>query len=324
MAAGDLHVIGASDGKLWHTVRFDTSGGPWQPFFDVKRKAGEKAGDFVDVDCAREAGSPGDAQGILHVVGVTGDGQLRYTVRESGSDHRWKPFPEKPLNPEGRGPFLRAAITAARQANRVEVVVAGVTAAGRLWVTTRKSATEFDEFTQIAASAGGDPAFRAVALAAVPGQQVKTHLAAVSSDGHLWHTVGQPGQWPSLQDVEAPAAAGNKPGDLTDVACSDNLDLGAASGDGHVWYATRNTDTSWEKFNDPETNPQVPGADRHVGAFLRIGVARLQSVLHLCGVTADGRLWHALSPGPGAVFRDVKNVIDPPPEVGSFQAVSCA
>jgi hypothetical protein len=275
-------------------------------------------GDFVDVDCAREAGGPGDAQGILHVVGVTGDGRLWYTVREAGGDHRWRPFPDKPLNPEGRGPFLQAAVTAARQANRVEVVVAGVTAAGRLWVTTRKSATEFNSLTQVPAPAGGNPAFRAVALAAVTGQQVNTHLAAVSSDGHIWHTVGRPGQWPSLQDVEAKlGAAGDKPGDLTDVDCSENLDLAAVSGNGHVWYATRNPDTSWEDFHDPE-------ADRHVGAFLRIGVARLQSGLHLCGVTADGRLWHTLGPGPGAVFRDVKNVISPPREVGSFQALGCA
>jgi hypothetical protein len=317
MAAGDLHVIGANDGKLWHTIRFDKPGGPWQAFFDVKEKAGTNVGDFVDVDCAREAGNPGDPEGILHVVGVTGDGRLWYTVRETGGDHHWKPFPKEPLNTGGPGPFLRAAVTAARQANRVEVVVAGVTAAGRLWVTTRKSATAFDRFTQVAPSAGGNPAFRAVALAAVAGQQVRTHLATVSSDGHLWHTVGQPGQWPSLQDVEAPAAAGNKPGDLTDIACSDNLDLGAVSGDGHVWHATRDPDTSWTDFTDPE-------ADQDVGTFLGIGVARLQSGLHLCGVTANGRLWHTLRSGPAPRFRDVKAVINPPQAVGSFQAVACA
>lgn len=316
MAAGDLHVIGANDGKLWHTIRFDRPGGPWQAFVDVKEKAG-KVGDFVDVDCARQEGSPGDAQGILHVVGVTGDGQLWYTVREAGGAHQWKRF-DKPLNPEGIGPFLQAAVTAARQGNRVEVVVAGVTAAGRLWVTTRKSATEFHPLTQVPAAAGGNPAFHAVALAAVV-DEVNTHLAAVSSDGHLWHTVGRPGQWPSLQDVEAKLAAGAKPGDLTDVDCSDNLDLAAVSGNGHVWYAKRNVNTSWEDFRDPE-------ADGHLGAFLRIGVARLQSVLHLCGVTADGRLCHTLGPGPGAVFRDIKAVIKPPPEmgVGSFQALGCA
>ena len=69
-----------------------------------------------------------------------------------------------------------------------------------------------------------------------------------------------------------------------------------------------------------------PEADQHVSAFLRMGVARLQSVLHLCGVTADGRLCHTLGPGPGAVFRDIKAVIKPPPEmgVGSFQALGCA
>jgi hypothetical protein len=321
MAAGDLHVIGVNDGNLWHTVRFSTPGGPWQDFFDVKAEAGD-VGDFVDVDCAREAG--GSGEGVLHVVGVTGDGRLWYTVREAGGDHRWRPFPDEPLNPKGPGPFLQAAVTTARQANRVEVVVAGVTAAGRLWVATRRSATAFDPFAQVAAPAGGNPAFRAAAVAAVAGQEVKTHLAAVSADGHIWHTVGRPGQWPTLQDVEATPAAGGEPGDLTDVDCSGNLDLAAVSGDGHVWHATRKPDTTWEDFLDPEADPRDPEAARHVGAFLRVGVARLQSGLHLCGVTADGRLWHALGPGPGAVFRDVKNVISPPRDVGSFQAVACA
>jgi hypothetical protein len=322
MAAGDLHLIGVNDGKLWHTIRLDQQGGPWHAFVDVKAEAGN-VGDFVDVDCAREAG----AQGILHVVGVTGNGLLWYTVREAGGDHPWRPFPDEPLNPQGPGPFLQAAVTTARQANRVEVVVAGVTAAGRLWMATRKSATAFNPFTQVAAPAGGNPAFRAAAVAAVAGQEVQTHLAAVSGDGHIWHTVGRPGQWPSLQDVEAkPAAAGDEPGDLTDVDCSDNLDLAAVSGNGHVWYARRKPDTSWEDFLDPEADLHDPKADRHVGDFLRIGVARLQSGLHLCGVTADGRLWHTLGTGPRAVFRDVKAVIDPPQAVGvgSFQAVACA
>lgn len=320
MVPQDLHVIGATtDGKLWHTIRFENpqAGLSWQPFGDVKVQTGD-VGAFVDVDCARELVEISDPQGILHVVGVTSDGRLWYTARDPASKG-WKPFRDGELSAGGPGPFLRAAITAAPQDDRVEVVVAGVTAAGRLWVTTRKSATEFHPLTQVPAAAGGNPAFHAVALAAVPGQQVNTHLAAVSSDGHLWHTVGRPGQWPSLQDVEAKPAAGEKPGDLTDVDCSDNLDLAAVSGNGHVWYAKRNVNTSWEDFRDPE-------ADGHLGAFLRIGVARLQSVLHLCGVTADGRLCHTLGPGPGAVFRDIKAVIKPPPEmgVGSFQALGCA
>lgn len=317
MAAEDLHVIGANDGKLWHTIRFGTPEGPWRAFDDVKGKAGN-VGDFVDVDCARGSRNPNDMQGILHVVGVTGDGQLWYTVREPGTDpDAWKPFRGGELISGGRGPFLRAAVTTARHANRVEVVVAGVTAAGRLWVTTRKSETAFHPFGMVSPAAGGNPAFRAVALAGVAGQELTTHLAAVSSDGHLWHMVGRPGQWPGLQDVEAPAAAGDKPGDLTDVACSDSLDLGAIAGDGHVWQTTRHPNTSWTDFIDPE-------ADTDVGTFLRIGVARLQSGLHICGVTADGRLWHTLRSGPGARFRDVKAVIRPPQAVGSFQAVACA
>ena len=96
MAAGDLHVIGVNDGKLWHTIRFSTPGGPWQAFVDVKEKAG-KVGDFVDVDCARQAGSPDDTQGILHVVGVTGDGRLWYTARDPVTHGECRPHRIEPL-----------------------------------------------------------------------------------------------------------------------------------------------------------------------------------------------------------------------------------
>jgi hypothetical protein len=322
VTAEDLHVIGATtDGKLWHTLRFGRPTGPlWQPFGDVKRDGGAgDVGAFVDVDCAREfTNDVQDPQGFLHVVGVTGDGRLWYTVRHAVT-HGWTPFRDRELSAGGPGPFLRAAVTTAHQVDQQGpsdfLTVAGVTADGGLWATTRRSEGEFHPFKQIAAPAGRDPTFRAVALAAVPSEAVWTHLAAVSGDGHLWYTAGQPGQWPPLQDVEE-TPAGKKPGDLTDVACSDDLDLGAVSGDGHVWHTTR--DGGWTPFIDPE-------AAKDVGTFMRIGVAGLPSGLHLCGVTSDGKLWHTLHPGaPGAKFGDVKKVINPPPAVGSFQAVACA
>ena len=316
MIPKDLHVIGATtDGKLWHTLRFEQPVGPsWQPFGDVKGQAGD-VGDFVDLDCAREFGGLDDPQGTLHVVGVTGDGRLWYTVRDAVT-HGWTPFRDRELSAGGPGPFLRAAVTTASQANRIEVVVAGVTADGGLWATTRKSASEFHPFTRSAPPAGGDPTVRAVALAAATGEVVKTHVAAVSGDGHLWHTVGRPGHWPPLQDVER-TAAGDKPGDLTDVACSDDLDMGAVAGDGHVWHTTRDASTTWTRFTDPE-------AAKDVGTFMRIGVAQIQSGLHICGVTSDGRLWHTLRTDAGARFGDVKTATHAPPAVGSFQAVACA
>lgn len=321
MIPEDLHVIGATtDGRLWYTLRFEEpTGSPWQRFDDVKQKAGDArdVGSFVDVDCAREFGNIDDPQGILHVVGATGDGRLWYTVRKAVT-HGWTPFRARELSAAGPGPFLRAAVTTARQANRVEVVVAGVTADGALWVTTRKSGNEFHPFTRMAPPpTGGDPTFRAVTLAAVTGDEVKTHLAAVTGDGHLWHTVGRPGHWPALQDVEL-TAAGDKPGDLTDVACADDLDMGAVSGDGHVWHTTREASTAWTRFTDPE-------AAKNVGTFTRIGVTQIQSGLHICGITSDGKLWHTLRTGvPGAKFGDVKGVIHTPRDVGSFQAVACA
>jgi hypothetical protein len=325
----DLQVIGATtDGRLWHTLRFEEPGkGPlWQRFVDVKRQAASDVGDVVDVDCAREP-VPQEVEGNLHVVGVTGEGRLWYTVRSAATDN-WQPFGK--LSAGVPHPFLRAAVTTAQRANRTDVVVAGVTADGGLWATTWQSGSEPRPFTLVDPPPSRHRTCRAVALAAADRDLAKTHLAAVSSDGHLWHTVGQPGQvgrpghWSALQDVEAPAAAGDKPGDLTDVACAaeSDLDLCAVAGDGHVWHTTRAPSTLWTGFTDPE-------AAKDVGAFARIGVARITSGLHICGVTGDGRLWHTLRRGDPAAdaqarFGDVKKVTNAPPEVGSFQAVACA
>jgi hypothetical protein len=316
----DLQVTGATtDGRLWHTLRFEQpEGPPWQRFGDVKRQAGD-VGDFVEVDCAREFAQPQEVEGNLHVVGVTGDGRLWYTVRDAATDN-WQPFGE--LGAEVPYPFLRAAVTTAQGANRTDLVVAGVTADGGLWATTWQSGSEPRPFTLVAPPPSRHRTCRAVALATADRDVAKTHLAAVSSDGHLWHTVGRPGHWPALQDVEG-TAAGDKPGDLTDVACvaEVDLDLGAVAADGHVWHTTRAAGSSWTRFTDPE-------AAKDVGTFTRIGVARITSGLHLCGVTGDGRLWHTLRRGDPADaqarFGDVKKVINAPPEVGPFQAVACA
>jgi len=206
----DLHVIGATtDGKLWHTLR---RGQPaersWEPFGDVKNQA-RGVGSFVDVDCARELGGVAASEGLLHVVGVTTDGRLWYTVRDRALEFNWTPFRDVGLSADGRRPFLRAAVATARQADRVEVVVAGVTADGGLWATTRKSGSEFHPFARVKPPAG-DPTVRAVALAGAAGPAVKIHLAAVSGDGHLWHAVELPGQWLALTDVEK-TAAGSRP-----------------------------------------------------------------------------------------------------------------
>jgi hypothetical protein len=316
----DLQVIGAAtDGRLWHTLRFEESAGPpWQRFGDVKQQAGN-VGDFVDVDCARELVGAQEVEGDLHVVGVTGGGRLWYTVRDAVGD-TWRPFGE--LGAGVPSHFLRAAVTTAQPAEGTDVVVAGVTADGGLWATTWRSGSEPAPFTLVDPPPSRHRTCRAVALAAAQSDPARTHLAAVSSDGHLWHTVGRPGHWPALQDVEG-SAAGAKPGDLTDVACvaEVDLDLGAVAGDGHVWHTTRAPDSSWTRFTDPE-------AAKDVGAFTRIGVARITSGLHICGVTGDGRLWHTLRMGfpadAQARFGDVKKVINAPPEVGPFQAVGCA
>jgi hypothetical protein len=95
-----LHLVGVTtDGRLWHTVR--NTNGTWTPFGDVEGQAGDR-GSFVDVDCARVAGS-------LHVARVTSDGRLWHTVRRPNGT--WTPFGDVEGQAGERGVFRNVSAT---------------------------------------------------------------------------------------------------------------------------------------------------------------------------------------------------------------------
>jgi hypothetical protein len=156
------------------------------------------------------------------------------------------------------------------------------------------------------------------------------HLAGTTADGHLWHTIRyRDSSWQLFGDVEGPAG---DIGAIRDVACAtvDNeLHLCAVTDDGHLWHTIRYKDGSWQKFGDVEG----PAGDR--GNFVKVDAAeayvsvdepphtKVYGELHVCGVTADGRLWHTIRYRDGSwqLFGDVEG---PAGDMGAVRDVACA
>jgi hypothetical protein len=351
---GDLHLVGVTtDGRLWHTMRLDKDR-TWYGFGDVERdgQAGER-GDFIDVDCAREVSTAGQLPRTLHVVGVSSDGRLWSTTRDSQIGN-WSQFQDVEANGAGEGgTFVRAAVTVTHawqgspqgQPASVEVYVAAITSDGRLLVTRRLSPSAFSPFTEVEKTGGGERGdFRSVGLGGIISlnNMPSAHLCATAGDGRLWHSIGRPGQdkgqgWRPFGDVESEGGAGEV-GDLVDVGCTADLDVGAVSGDGHVWYTTRfpSSPDRWRPFVDLETTPILPDPNQPLlpdpnqppvevnrGTFTRISAASLPSGLHFAGVTSNGQLWHTIRTNPFPSFQDVE-LVGGAGDRGTFQAVGIA
>jgi hypothetical protein len=165
---------------------------------------------------------------------------------------------------------------------------------------------------------------RAAGLAGITGRNNATssHLCAIGGDGRLLHSIGRPGSglgaWAPLRDVEIAGQAGER-GDLVDVGCAADLHVGAVSGDGHVWYTSRDPShpERWPTFTDLESA-------RNVGTFTRMSAAQIRSELHFIGVTSNGQLWHTIRKDPTSPFGDVEHGPGHAGETGTFQAVGIA
>jgi hypothetical protein len=325
----DLHLVGlTTDGHLWHTMR-QGANGHWLLFEDSTIAEAGKPGDFIDVDCARQVANADQHPSALHVVGVTADGRLWWASRNSQTGS-WNPF----QNVEGSGggeagTFVRAAVSVSHAWQEtphgqptVEIHLAGLTSDGRLLVTSQaRNAATFSRFTNVELTGGREQGdLRAAALAGITGRNNATssHLCAITGDGHLLHSIGRPGSWQDLRDVESVGHAGEG-GDLVDVGCADDLHVGAVSGDGHVWYTSRDPShpERWLTFRDLESA-------RNVGTFTRISAAQIRSGLHFSGVTSDGQLWHTIRKDPTLPFGDVEDGPGHAGEIGTFQTVGVA
>lgn len=330
----DLDLVGlTTDGDLWHTMRRGADG-HWLPFEDSTIAEAGKPGDFIDVDCARQVANADQYPSALHVVGVTADGRLWWASRNSQTGS-WSPF----QNIEGsgggeQGTFVRAAVSVSHAwpgtgtphgQPTVEIHLAGLTSDGQLLVTSRTpTAATFSRFTNVELTSGnkaifGPPAWRVSRAGTTPPARISAPSAAM---GACCTRSGRPGSglgaWAPLRDVEIAGQAGEG-GDLVDVGCADDLHVGAVSGDGHVWYTSRDPShpERWLTFRDLESA-------RNVGTFTRMSAAQIRSGLHFSGVTSNGRLWHTIRKDPTSPFGDVEDGPGHAGEIGTFQAVGIA
>jgi hypothetical protein len=158
--------------------------------------------------------------------------------------------------------------------------LAGVTSDGHLWHTIRQASGAWLSFGDVETQAGERGSFRHVGITERPvnipenaPQECELHVCAVTSDGHLWHTIRQAsGAWLSLGDVETQAG---ERGNFLNVACSDVDDpnlgfpihVAGVTTDGRLWHTIRQTNGSWLPFGD------VKGEAGDRGMFITVSVS---------------------------------------------------
>ena len=249
-----LHLVGVtSDGRLWHTIRYETF---WSSFGDVKA-ASSNPGTILDADCSL-------VQGELHVCAVTNDGRLWHTIRHTTS-WSWDSFGDVKAAASDPGMIVKVV---GAEVNG-ELHVCAVTNDGRLWHTIRHAAS-WDSFGDVKAAASDPGAIVEIACASVNGE---LHVCAVTNDGRLWHTIRHATSWDSFGDVKA---AASDPGTIVKVgAAAVNGELHVSGltmngwwwwSDGRLWHTIRHA-ASWDSFADVEG----PAGDR--GSFQSVSLA---------------------------------------------------
>ena len=140
------------------------------------------------------------------------------------------------------------------------------------------------------------------------------HLAGITRNGRLWHTIRRPHRWLPFGDVEREAG---ERGNFVDIDCAEvngGLHVACVTSDGRLWHTIRRPDR-WLPFGDVKRE----AGDR--GSFVRVGIAEVGD-LHVTGVTSDGRLWHTIRrPDRWLPFGDVEREAG---ERGNFVDVDCA
>jgi hypothetical protein len=323
--------MSSNTGKLWHTIR--ESNGNWQSGFDDVEDVdvGQNPGRFVAVGC-ENAGS------LLHVCGVTDDGQLYHTFRDSGGFWQ-RPFDNvKAAMGQDPGRFVGvgcAGIYPPGSSDPYTQILA-VTDDGKLWHTYRKDADGSwqNGFGDVKASVG-DPG-HIVAVGCTRGfpqdsdVDAELHVFVVTNDGKLWNTIRHAdGSWlHGFGDVKASVG---DPGHIVAVSCGQRFAGGiqvcAVTDDGKLWHTIRYADGSWAQgFGDVKASVGDPGHIVAVGCAEVLQDANDSAELAVLVVTDDGKLWHTYRKDADGSwqhgFGDVKaSVGGAPPSVHLARAV---
>jgi hypothetical protein len=153
--------------------------------------------------------------------------------------------------------------------------------------------------------------------------QTKQRSTLSFGSGRLWHSVHINRTWTQFLDVEAEAG---ERGRFVDVSCAgstDQLHVCAITDDGRLWHSIRQGNP-WSQFADVEAEAGERGRFVDVSCAIRRypNIPFEMQQLHVCAITADGRLWHSIRQGdPWSQFADVEGEAG---QVGPFVKVSCA
>jgi uncharacterized protein YkwD len=145
-------------------------------------------------------------------------------------------------------------------------------------------------------------------------------LAALTSDGKLWHTIRYTnGNWATFGDVKAltgdPGSIADAEVQVIGTGANSALHLCAITSAGGLWHTARLSNGAWLPFGDVTAQAGDPGR------FVSVALANINDELHVLGVTADGKLWHTIRrvDGTWLPFGDVKGQAGDP---GPFTRVA--
>ena len=228
-------------------------------------------------------------------------------------------FFEARVKPEGDKNEGDWQITGIIQSSLPQLHLSGVTSDGHLWHTIRDAFGRWVGFGDVEGPAGDRGLIVDVDLQSV-GKDV--HLCAINSSGGLWHAIRLANSsWVGFGDVESQA---DDRGSFVRVGLAEvnaELHVCGATSDGHLWHTIRRANGLWLPFEDVEGQAGDRGSFTDVDCTgVIVGVS---SELHVCGVTSDGHLWHAIRRNDGSWigFGDVKSQAG---DRGTIQDVACA
>jgi len=171
-----------------------------------------------------------------------------------------------------------------------QLQLCGLTQDGNVWHAIRFPDELWTPFGNVKGQAGDPGQFVAIASA---GVNREFQVAGVTTDGGMWHTIRDVnGLWDGFGNVKGQAG---DPGPFVTLACArvdGELHLCGITGDGGMWHTIRHLDGSW----DPFVNVKAKAGD-DPGPFVSVACTCVSGRLEVCGVTADGNLWHTARGG---------------------------
>ena len=279
-----LHAcVRATDGQLWHTIRFANS---WQAFFG-NVNAQESNGNslrFSDVDCSGIVGN-------LHVTAIATDGQLWHTIRISNS---WQSFFGNVNAHESNGSLLRFSEVGCAGTANDNLHVTAIASDGIIWHTIRFTNSWQTSFGNVNAqeSNGSSLRFTSVDCATIDDD---LHVTAVDQNGIIWHTIRfSNGTWVSgFGNVNNQESNGGilRFSNVGCAAIGGDLHVTAVDQNGIIWHTIRFSNGTWQAFFGNVNSHESNGSSLR---FSDVDCANVNDNLHVTAVATDGISWHTI------------------------------